>query len=99
MIDALELELNYIQHLNPTFAVEVGPGSGIISTALATALPNQGESKLQCIVFACDINLSACTATLRTASQNNVSASLEVICTDLLVGLTDRCFGKIDLGR
>ena len=97
LLDALEIELSEIRKLRPTLAVEVGPGSGILSAALANLTSNEESFEKLCMVFACDINLSACKATKRTASRNNASANVEVICSDLLVGIADRLRGKIDL--
>lgn len=97
LLDALEIELSEIRKLKPTFAVEVGPGSGILSAALANITSNEECSEKLCMVFACDINLSACKATKKTASKNNASSNVEVICSDLLVGIADRLRGKIDL--
>ncbi|XP_060516555.1 methyltransferase N6AMT1 [Cylas formicarius] len=65
-LDALEEELNFIQHLNPTMICEVGSGSGLIVTALATIL------KYSCAYFSTDINFQACLATMKTASMNDV---------------------------
>ena len=98
LLDALEIEVKKIQELKPTFAVEIGPGSGIISTAVANLKLNENLSQKLCMVFSCDINISACKATQRTAYKNGVFSNVEVICSDLLGGLIDRLSGNIDLG-
>lgn len=64
-LDAIELEINSLKKLNPTFALEVGSGSGVVITALQTILKNF------CAYFATDINLEACLATKHTATLNN----------------------------
>ena len=97
LLDALENELKQIQQFKPTFAVEIGPGSGIISAALANLTLAEKQSQKLCMVFSCDINISACKATQHTAYMNGVSSNVEIICSDVLTGLTDRLIGKIDL--
>ena len=49
-------------------------------------------------MFACDINLSACSATKRTGLQNNVSGNLEVVRCNLMENIKDRLLDQIDLG-
>jgi len=97
LLDALEIEIEKIQELKPTFAVEIGPGSGIISAALANIPVSDKLTQKLCFVFSCDINVSACQATQRTAHQNNVSSNVAVVCSNLLEGLIDRCRENIDL--
>ena len=98
LLDALELELEEIRKIKPIVALEVGPGSGIISAALANLTVNQNSHKKLCFVFACDINLSACSATKRTGLQNNVSGNLEVLRCNLMENIKDRLNHQIDLG-
>jgi len=97
LLDALEIELKQIRQLNPTFALEIGPGSGIISAALANLTVNENSPQKLSYVFSCDINISACVATNRTAYHNNVSGNLDVICCNLLESLKHRLFENIDL--
>ena len=99
LLDALEIELNWIEELKPTFAIEIGPGSGIISSAIAGLSVNSESYRKLCFVFSCDINISACKATQRTAKQNNVSSNIAVICDNLLGGLSYRMKEKVDLGK
>ena len=98
LLDALELELEEIRKIKPIVALEVGPGSGIISAAIANLTVNQNSHKKLCFVFACDINLSACSATKRTGLQNNVSGNLEVVRCNLMENIKDRLHHQIDLG-
>jgi len=97
LLDALELELEEIRKIKPIVALEVGPGSGIISAALANLTVNQNSHKKLCFVFACDINLLACSATKRTGLQNNVSGNLEVVRCNLMENIKDRLLHQIDL--
>jgi len=50
LLDAIESKIGAIKELNPTFCVEIGPGSGIISAGIGSVL------KTNCLVVACDIN-------------------------------------------
>ena len=50
LLDAIEIELETLKTLRPTLCVEIGPGSGIISAGIGSAL------KSECFVMACDIN-------------------------------------------
>ena len=60
---------------------------------------NSESYRKLCFVFSCDINISACKATQRTAKQNNVSSNIAVICDNLLGGLSYRMKEKVDLGK
>ena len=63
LLDALEKDLETMQNENPVFCLEIGCGSGIISTGLASVLPRS-------FVFACDINPKACLASQETSKIN-----------------------------
>ncbi|XP_054744657.1 methyltransferase N6AMT1 [Anastrepha obliqua] len=63
LLDALEADLLYIERLQPRVCLEIGPGSGIIVTALAKKL-----NKTLCL--ATDINSHACSTTMKTAQRN-----------------------------
>ncbi|CAD6999650.1 unnamed protein product [Ceratitis capitata] len=64
LLDALEIELTYIKSLQPQVCLEIGPGSGIIVTALAKELKGT-------LCLATDINPLACSATKKTAKRND----------------------------
>ena len=97
LLDALETEIEEIRRLKPTVALEVGPGSGIISAALANLTLNHNSNKKLCFVFSCDVNFAACNATKRTAVQNNTPGNLEVIRCNLMDSIRDRLHQNIDL--
>jgi len=77
LLDALELELPYLKEKKPLISLEIGPGSGIIISALSKYLAFQSSG-----FFAVDINKFACETTWRTSKANNVN--VEVINMDLL---------------
>lgn len=79
LIDALESDLSSLLAQPPALVVEIGPGSGVVITAVAMAL----GSNAQCL--AVDLNSFASDCTRRTASKNH--ASVEVITGDLLDAL------------
>jgi len=66
LLDSLEAELPRISALQPVLALEIGVGSGIISAALAKAVP-------QVAVIGADINPDACRSAMATAMANNVA--------------------------
>lgn len=72
LLDALESDLPFIDNLNPTTVMEIGPGSGLIITALAKRLQNRTNC------FAVDISANACTVTWRSAEANNVKVHNDV---------------------
>lgn len=76
LLDALEKDLAELQHKNPPICLEIGPGSGVIISAVAKYL-NYSNG-----YFAIDINPHACIATHKTALQNKVN--VEIINMDLL---------------
>ena len=88
LLDVLELELGSIKKAGPLLCVEIGGGSGIISTALSLQLPNS-------VFFVTDINPHACKASQSTAKQNGTK--FEVINTRTLDFVQDRLQGNVDV--
>lgn len=86
LIDALESELEWLRQQRPSVLVEIGPGSGVVVTAVARTLPDTA-------CFAVDINGYACRATVRTAERN--SAIVHVCNGDLMSAF--RCDRLVDV--
>lgn len=86
-LDALELEVTKLISLRPTFAVEIGSGSGIIITSLSQLF------KSSCMYFATDINPQACIATKFTSVQNQ--SSVQCLNMDLLSCFKENMFDII----
>lgn len=80
MLDALEKELDSLRSLNPLLCLEIGSGSGILSTGLATVM-----KETNCAFMCTDVNPVACAATKATARENGVD--LTVVRTNGVDGL------------
>ncbi|XP_023240130.1 hemK methyltransferase family member 2-like isoform X4 [Centruroides sculpturatus] len=89
LLDAIEHDLDKIKNLNPVICLEVGCGSGVVITAVAKALNNSA------LFIATDKNKYATEVTKITSKQNNTE--IQIVRTDLVVGLHDRLQRKIDL--
>ena len=78
-LDSLEKEFETIQHIDPYMIVEIGPGSGIISTFLTRIVSGSGERRSfvdaqhPTCTLAIDINEDACRVTKETYKENHVS--------------------------
>ncbi|KAK2163271.1 hypothetical protein NP493_1471g00026 [Ridgeia piscesae] len=79
-LDALEKEAEFLKELRPDMCLEVGSGSGVVSTFIAQLLGNN-------TYYLCtDINPLAADTTQQTGQQNHVS--LNAVVTDLTASLT-----------
>ncbi|NXD13595.1 HEMK2 methyltransferase, partial [Nothocercus nigrocapillus] len=89
LLDALERDAAQLRAARVEICLEIGCGSGVVSTFVASIV---GPSAL----YLCtDINPMAAYCTLETALINNVQ--LQPIITDLVKGLSPRLNGKVDL--
>ena len=77
-LDSLEKEYETIQQIDPYMIVEIGPGSGIISTFLTRIVSGSGETRSfvdaqhPTCTLAIDINEDACRVTKETYKENHV---------------------------
>lgn len=72
MLDALEADSDYITHLKPAAVLEIGPGSGVVITAISSLL------KSKAFYYAVDINPDACIVTKDTAELNNARVQIKI---------------------
>uniref|UniRef100_A0A914WC68 Methyltransferase HEMK2 n=1 Tax=Plectus sambesii TaxID=2011161 RepID=A0A914WC68_9BILA len=89
LLDALEKDAQVIRAARPMVVLEIGCGSGVVSTFAANMLDGP------CCSLATDLNVLAAQCARRTASLNH--ASLDTVVGDLAAPLQDRLFGKVDL--
>ncbi|KAI0281612.1 S-adenosyl-L-methionine-dependent methyltransferase [Russula aff. rugulosa BPL654] len=90
LLDALEADADAIRSLAPRLCLEIGSGTGVVSTFLAQIIGTSNS------FFLCtDINPHAATCTARTGSQNKVL--LEPLVTSLAHPLTNRLEHAVDI--
>lgn len=91
LLDALEADAALLRSHPCPLVVELGCGSGVVSTFVATLLgPHHG------VQLATDLNPVATTVAARTAHHNS-RKPIDTILTSLLLGLAPRLRGKIDV--
>ncbi len=89
LLDALQTECQFLRERKPLICLEVGSGSGVVSTFAAQMLGNK-------TFYLCtDINSKAAHITKQTGSENNVN--LNPLLADLASPLLDRIAGHVDL--
>ncbi|ODO06450.1 hypothetical protein L198_01682 [Cryptococcus wingfieldii CBS 7118] len=90
LLDALEIDAEEIRLSKPAINLEIGSGSGVVSTFLSNLLgPNESY------VISTDINSYACKATQRTAAANQTT--LDGINCNLLSPLLSRLHQQVDI--
>ncbi|TGZ62347.1 hypothetical protein CRM22_007482 [Opisthorchis felineus] len=92
-LDALEADIHFLKSVKPCVTLEVGSGSGIISTFLCNA--NLGV----CFHICTDVCPAACIATKRVLEANLIPAILPVdsVRCSLTTPLTDRLASSVDI--
>ncbi|CAB3410980.1 unnamed protein product [Caenorhabditis bovis] len=88
LIDAIEKDIKEIRSRNPRIVLEIGCGSGVVSTFVNQALGGNVTS------LATDLNPHALDVTLETAKLNDIK--IDVVRTDLEQGL-ENLTGKVDV--
>ncbi|KAH9982701.1 S-adenosyl-L-methionine-dependent methyltransferase [Lactifluus volemus] len=90
LLDALEADADAIRGLSPRICLEIGSGTGVVSSFLGQII---GPSNA---LFLCtDINEHATTCTARTGSQNKTP--LEPLLASLAHSLTSRLTNAVDV--
>ncbi|KAK8806196.1 hypothetical protein WA171_007281 [Blastocystis sp. BT1] len=91
-LDALEEEYSFLQTLHPSLLLEIGPGTGIISSFLSRLLNKSNPVA----TIAIDINLDACVITKQTYQQNSIPFT-DVIRSNLLQCIGERLKNAVDI--
>ncbi|KAI9462338.1 S-adenosyl-L-methionine-dependent methyltransferase [Lactarius psammicola] len=90
LLDALEADADVIRGLAPRVCLEIGSGTGVVSSFLAQIVGTSNS------LFLCtDINPHAATCTARTGSQNKIP--LDPVVTSLTGPLTCRLVHAVDV--
>lgn len=84
LLDALEMELDFLKSINPLIVGEIGSGSGVILTAISSIF------KEKCVYFASDINSDACSMTMDTSILNQ--CNLQVLNMNLMDAFKTKMF-------
>ncbi|KAJ7225892.1 S-adenosyl-L-methionine-dependent methyltransferase, partial [Mycena pura] len=90
LLDALEHDADKLTRMRPRISLEIGSGSGCVSTFLGHVL---GSSA--CIYLCTDINPRACVCSAATGRQNKVS--LDLVNADLAHPLLARLQNRVDI--
>lgn len=93
-LDALDSEKEFLNSVPRSVVLEVGPGSGIVSTHLSRVLGAQQHV----LFFGCDINPAATRVTQQTFRVNNADKrphSMHCVVGDLASPFLRRLAGKV----
>ncbi|KAL1927086.1 hypothetical protein VTP01DRAFT_5049 [Rhizomucor pusillus] len=91
LLDALEQDESWLRSLRPTICLEIGSGSGCVTTMLAKIV-----GPAAAVYFTTDINTHACAVTKTTGLHNQVP-SIEPVTTSLVDSLLPRLSNKVDV--
>ena len=89
LLDALEKDYKFLFSLKPDVCLEIGSGSGVVITFLASILGQDVH------YIATDINPNACICTQETARRNGVTVS--ALNTNMIVGCRFSGTFKVDV--
>ncbi|CAL1696248.1 unnamed protein product [Somion occarium] len=90
LLDALEQDADELRNMQPSISLEIGSGSGCVSSFIGTIL---GPSNT--LYLATDINERAASCTARTGRQNNIP--IEPIIANLVAPLRSRLRHAVDI--
>ncbi|KAH8555456.1 S-adenosyl-L-methionine-dependent methyltransferase [Umbelopsis sp. PMI_123] len=90
LLDALEHDQSELQALQPSICLEIGSGSGCVTTFLGTLL-----KPIQAYMVTTDINPLAAVATIATGKRNGIS--IDTVETSLVQGLLPRLRNSVDI--
>ncbi|XP_063073993.1 methyltransferase N6AMT1 [Engraulis encrasicolus] len=89
LLDALEKDAERLQRLRPTFCLEVGCGSGVVSAFLASV------TGPETLYLCTDVNPAAAQCAAETSACNGVR--LQPVITDLVESFLPRLSGAVDV--
>jgi release factor glutamine methyltransferase len=93
-LDALDSDKEFLRSVSRTVILEIGPGSGIVSTHLSSIL----DPECGAVFLACDINPSAARVTEQTFRNNNSAGRphvMQCVVGDLCSPFLSRLAGKV----
>ncbi len=93
-LDALEADKEFLFSAPRTVILEIGPGSGVVSTHLSSLMGSDRPAAF----FACDINPAAARVTSQTFRNNNVAKrphTMNCVVGDLATPFLTRLAGKV----
>ncbi|THV06044.1 hypothetical protein K435DRAFT_816144 [Dendrothele bispora CBS 962.96] len=82
LLDALEEHAGELKEMAPLTCLEVGPGSGCVSSSVGQIL---GSSTLQTVYLCTDVNPHACKCTRKTGTQNRTSLDVAKAFIDIIL--------------
>ncbi|KAI9269821.1 S-adenosyl-L-methionine-dependent methyltransferase [Sporodiniella umbellata] len=91
LLDALEEDESFILSLQPRICLEIGSGSGCVTSLLAKIVGSANA-----VFFTTDINPFACEITRQTGAKNDIK-SVEPIRASLIHGISPRLKNKCDI--
>eukprot|EP01138_Halocafeteria_seosinensis_P016396 gb/GECG01016727.1/.p1 GENE.gb/GECG01016727.1/~~gb/GECG01016727.1/.p1 ORF type:complete len:232 (+),score=28.37 gb/GECG01016727.1/:1-696(+) len=94
-LDALLEEYVSLKALNPSICMEIGPGSGVISTYFSQLMA-AGPSPTHTVVFAVELGVAACRETSATCRLNEIN-NVEIVRDSLAESMQHRLKGKVDV--
>lgn len=92
LMDVLHAEAPRLRARSPAICLEVGSGSGAVTSSLCASLQLRTPALFMCV----DINSRAAATTRATCAHNGVRLA-DVVCGDLVGALAGRLRGQVDV--